>query len=232
MMADKEVLFLDETSFNLWMRKGRIWMHKDRRMSVKICPGKQKFVTVYGAISSTHNRFYYQICDATNTFHSKSFLKQLALEYEKAEEEVFVVLDNHQSHVSDQVAEVFAESMLKPLFLPPYSSLLNPIESFWAFMKGKWKNHLCEAGGMVLPDMAVQELNTFIINMDCQPKNFATAAYDNYLKVLEKHAEAMKEAGDPRFNEEEEDEEKEKEGEDDDAQMEVANIADIANQPT
>ena len=36
----------------------------------------------------------------------------------------------------------FYDSNFKELFLPPYSSVLNPIERLWSVLKGKWTKSL------------------------------------------------------------------------------------------
>jgi len=80
-MAGREVLFLDETSFNLWMRKSRIWMRRCNPIRVKINQGCLKYVTLYGAISSKQERFFYQIASATNSSNSVLFIDKLAAAY-------------------------------------------------------------------------------------------------------------------------------------------------------
>ena len=46
-----------------------------------------------------------------------------------------IVLDNHRAHLSRQVTELFEELRCELLFLPPASSVLNPIEVVWAHVK-------------------------------------------------------------------------------------------------
>ena len=50
---------------------------------------------------------------------------------------VFLVLDNASYHRSAVATAGFAavEARLKPLFLPPYCSMLNPIERYWRHLK-------------------------------------------------------------------------------------------------
>ena len=48
---------------------------------------------------------------------------------------VVIVLDNFSSHHSKAVAESAADLDITPVFLPPYSPHLNPIEFVWKSMK-------------------------------------------------------------------------------------------------
>ena len=43
-----------------------------------------------------------------------------------------IVLDNHRAHLSGLVKELFEELRCELLFLPPATSVLNPIEVVWA----------------------------------------------------------------------------------------------------
>ncbi|KAG2210628.1 hypothetical protein INT45_005344, partial [Circinella minor] len=48
---------------------------------------------------------------------------------------MFIVLDNCRIHHSQFVTDVITRRGYKPLFMPPYSLFLNPIEECWLKMK-------------------------------------------------------------------------------------------------
>ena len=54
---------------------------------------------------------------------------------------VVVVLDNLRIHHSKKLNEVY-DNDFKELFLPTYSSELNPIERLWSIVKRKWTQNL------------------------------------------------------------------------------------------
>ena len=54
-------------------------------------------------------------------------------------ENSLVVMDNASFHKSEKTKELAEKFSCRPLFLPPYSPDLNPIEKFWAFLKAKIK---------------------------------------------------------------------------------------------
>ena len=52
-----------------------------------------------------------------------------------------VVMDNLRMHHAKLLNEVY-DSNFKELFLPPYSSVLNPIERLWSIFKRRWTQGL------------------------------------------------------------------------------------------
>ena len=52
-----------------------------------------------------------------------------------------LILDNLRIHYSKQLNHQY-DNQFKVMFLPPYSSELNPIESFWSLLKHKWQKNL------------------------------------------------------------------------------------------
>ena len=50
-----------------------------------------------------------------------------------------IVMDNASFHKSEETRSIIKENGHQLLFLPPYSPDLNPIENYWAILKGKLK---------------------------------------------------------------------------------------------
>ena len=48
-----------------------------------------------------------------------------------------IVMDNARFHKSEETREIIEDHGHQLLFLPPYSLDLNPIENYWAILKGK-----------------------------------------------------------------------------------------------
>ena len=48
-------------------------------------------------------------------------------------------MDNAIFHKSEDTRKIIKENGHQLLFLPPYSPDLNPIENYWAILKGKLK---------------------------------------------------------------------------------------------
>ena len=50
-----------------------------------------------------------------------------------------IIMDNASFHKSEDTRKIIKENGHQLLFLPPYSPDLNPIENYWAILKGKLK---------------------------------------------------------------------------------------------
>lgn len=48
-------------------------------------------------------------------------------------------MDNAPIHVPDSIDPIIDKRGYEPVYLPPYSPELNPIEQLWAILKGKVK---------------------------------------------------------------------------------------------
>jgi transposase len=53
----------------------------------------------------------------------------------------YLVMDNCTIHKSNPMMRKIESRGYKLMYLPPYSPELNPIEQFWAILKGKLKRH-------------------------------------------------------------------------------------------
>ena len=84
------------------------------------------------AISNQYVYFWEVHCGSINAETFKRFLNGLKL---RIPENAVLVMDNARIHHSNIVQDFCAEENLRLLFLPPYSSFLNPIE--YTFSKNK-----------------------------------------------------------------------------------------------
>ena len=87
-------------------------------------------------------RVYFQVIDRTNSDSVLGFLRGFVATCTEEIGDVSIVLDNHSAHKSRSVKN-YAESIgIGMHFLPPYSSVLNPIERWWAMCKHDWARTL------------------------------------------------------------------------------------------
>ena len=102
-------------------------------------------MTIIGAITNMRNRIYSTVNNTTNTENVLAFFSHLNKEIGLRDK--VIVMDNHAAHHS-KVVEFFIEKHGgTTLFLPPISSYFNPIETIWAWVKGKWRNELIALQG-------------------------------------------------------------------------------------
>lgn len=70
-MADKEeVLYIDETTFHLWMPSSRCWVTRDMALTLPTERGRS--ITLIGALSPKRGLVHYSIFEGSN--NSETFL--------------------------------------------------------------------------------------------------------------------------------------------------------------
>ena len=131
-----DVWFADESGFEGDPRPRRRWDRKGNEIRITQ-NGDHLRMNVMGMVCPRSGEFF-----AIETSHSDSETFQAFLD----EAERFVplqrrrnvmVLDNASRHRKQSINRHGWE----PLFLPPYSPDLNPIERIWLTMKAKWFNN-------------------------------------------------------------------------------------------
>lgn len=60
---------------------------------------------------------------------------------QQGKREVYIVMNNCRIHHSEFVKDFIKNRGYKPLFMPPYSPFLNPIEECWSKIKSYTKRH-------------------------------------------------------------------------------------------
>lgn len=158
----QQVIFMDETTFNFWHKKSRMWMSREEPLSLKMAGTRGSGITVLGAISSQSSQLVYSMDESTNIGAVIKLIKKMARVYTDLHEAV-LVLDNHNSHYNEDVQMLAMELGLELLYLPVYSSQLNPIESVWGVMKFHWANVVAEARLRgTLEDQLTQTIEDFV----------------------------------------------------------------------
>ena len=149
-IADKEIIYVDETTVNLWSYRSRCWMPRDNPIKVTLPPKRGHSVTVIGAISNKRDDFVYMLTKSTNKEDCATFLELMRRKWPTSWDAA-LVWDNHPSHMSNLVGSVLNEQSLTTLKMPPCSSPLNSIERVWGTMKRYWISHVNEQAGTIQP---------------------------------------------------------------------------------
>ncbi len=99
-------------------------------------PGQQKWHHLFGAYNFVTDEVIAMPSVKKNSDAFVAFLDML-VEQTPNDKPVLLVLDNASYHRGAVATAGFAavEGRLKPLFLPPYCSILNPIERFWRHLE-------------------------------------------------------------------------------------------------
>jgi transposase len=105
-------------------------------MKLSLIKNRGPSITVIGAISRERGLVHFEVFVENN--NANLFMNFIqALKNKCQGRRVIVVLDNLRIHHSKKLNEVYTKDF-KELFLPTYSSELNPIERLWSIVKRKW----------------------------------------------------------------------------------------------
>ena len=120
------------------MKLAKCWLTPG--MKLAMIKERGPSITVIGAISQErgliHSFIFKENNDATQFQH---FL--FGLKHKCRGKRVIVVLDNLRIHHAKMLNDVYDDNF-KEMFLPPYSSVLNPIERLWSIFKRRWQQGL------------------------------------------------------------------------------------------
>ena len=135
MDSKTEILYIDETSTNLWELKNKIWQPRNPiiPMSYTLQKTRGSNVAVIGAISNKESRIYYKIGETTNIDNFFEFL--MMLNENKKINNKLLVMDNHKAYHNKEIIEYIKSKGGEVLFMPPSSSYFNPIETIWSSLK-------------------------------------------------------------------------------------------------
>ena len=136
LMADREeVIYIDETTFHLWMHSSRCWVTRDMTLTLPTERGKS--ITLIGALSSRRGLVHYSIFEGSNNAETfLDFLQRLKLKCRN--DPAVIVQDNLSVHRAGAVMQLY-DATFRHMFLPTYSSVLNPIERVWNVIKQEWR---------------------------------------------------------------------------------------------
>ena len=109
-------------------------------MKLSLVNNRGPSITVIGGISESRGLVHYVVIDESNNAnHFEDFL--IGLKEKCDGKRVLLILDNLKIHYAKKLNYLYTKGF-KVLFLPTYSSTLNPIERLWSILKRKWTQNL------------------------------------------------------------------------------------------
>jgi transposase len=147
------VLFHDEARLGQQGTLTRVWAERGTRPVVERQNGRTS-VWVFGAVEPLTGRSVSMVASTANTFSMQEFLNGVSRELVRRDHAV-LVLDGAGWHRS---RELRWPRNITPLFLPPYSPELNPIERLWLYMRQRHWSNRSYAGVGDLVVAAVEDL--------------------------------------------------------------------------
>lgn len=143
----KELIYVDESSFNLGMSNGRGYAKKGKPALIT-CSIKKNSLTLIDSLSSERGQLSYTLDNQkalpNNAFNNEKFnyfLLKLSSEIENTNSTV-IFFDNSNVHtnISKEVKNTFKSKGIQYSYLPPYSPFLNPIEHYFNMVKKEVKS--------------------------------------------------------------------------------------------
>ncbi|CEI98112.1 hypothetical protein RMCBS344292_12229 [Rhizopus microsporus] len=150
-------MFLDESAFDINMKRPRAWSRKGTRAIATRPATRANATSILGAISAAgliatgvkkprptkKRKAEGYISFGTVTGHYISFLKTTLDEMGRHPhmKGYYIVMDNASIHTHENIKKYIEYRGYKYVYLPTYSPELNPIEQFWAVAKSKVKRH-------------------------------------------------------------------------------------------
>ena len=139
---DIDIVYIDETSFHLWMQPAHCWLRDG--MIVQLPKSRGHSIGVIGALSIQRGLILTKVftgSNSTGTFmHFIDQLKAIC-----AGTKTVVVMDNLSVHHANDVVKLFDENDFVAKFLPTYSCDLNPIEKVLHYLNSDGGGRLISA---------------------------------------------------------------------------------------
>jgi len=155
--ADNEVYFYDESGCQADMSPGYLWAKKGQIPQWRY-QGEHIRASVMGAVNPKSGDLQALIMPCSDT---ESF--QIFLDYFNEQingRPVFLVLDNASWHKNGSLSW----GTIMPVYLPPYSPDLNPIEELWKVMKDRFRRAFPPMEYEALCDRIQEVLRQFFSN--------------------------------------------------------------------
>ena len=126
------IVYIDETTFNTWLRKTHSWQRPLQKVHIKLNPKRIGECTLYGAIGACMELPVYYVGKSTNKEDFIEFLKLVKIELGALRP--MLVYDNHPCQTS-KLASIQIEENFQPLKLPKFSCEFNSIEKVRSQLK-------------------------------------------------------------------------------------------------
>jgi hypothetical protein len=136
-MDKRKIVFIDESGFNLHLRRQHGWSSIGKRAVVRIPTQRGSNINLISAINFEQSLHFKIRMLTTNANAFRTFLEELfTILSDLNFHGCWLIMDNVRFHKTHDIVSYIENEGHIPVFLPPYSPMLNPIECFF----GKIKN--------------------------------------------------------------------------------------------
>jgi transposase len=153
----KDVLWVDETGINLHLRRRHGRALSGLRANLTVPTNRGRNISICGAMSEEGFIAKQVRFGAYNAAGFCEFLQTLFIRLQElGRSECRIILDNARFHHSPCVLSCVQQAGHTLHFLPPYSPMLNPIESLF----GKWKSSIRTNGVAYTQETLLANINS------------------------------------------------------------------------
>ena len=136
---DEPIVYMDEASFHLWLRKTHTWTYSDRPVRIVLGQNRCSGITVFGAIGAHMDLPAFSLETGTTGEAFGRFLKKIRV-WMDTDRKLYLVLDNAPAHRTQVNRDLAARLNIELLYMPPYTPELNSIEPLWSVIKRDFKS--------------------------------------------------------------------------------------------
>ena len=138
----KDIICLDETGIYSNIHNNYGWIEKGKQLTQYIKPNPIK----YSALVAINNKGVMNKKIVKGNINGKIYYDYLKNDLLSNITGKYILCDNVSFHKSEKVVNLIKETKNYPLFIPPYSPDLNPIENVFSMFKSKLqkKEHINE----------------------------------------------------------------------------------------
>lgn len=136
-ISKKELIYLDESGIQSSLVQQYFWMKKGDKKVFKTSGKRGLKLNVLAALTSDGIKAPFLFDTSCNRDIFELYIKEILspiLEKGKT-----IIMDNASFHKSEKIKTLIESAGCELVYLPPYSPELNPIEKYWAVLKGKVK---------------------------------------------------------------------------------------------
>jgi transposase len=163
----RNIVWVDECGFNLHLRRKYGRARRGERASIEVANSRGQNISVCAGMSEDGFLHEFLRPGAFNAIHFCDFLTELFEKLrEMGRENCWIILDNVRFHHSESIRCCTESAGHQLMFLPPYSPMLNPIESLF----GKWKTLIRTEGVSMTRDTLLEKMASAryeISRIDC-----------------------------------------------------------------
>lgn len=137
-VADSNLIFLDETGFNEHTRRSYGYSMRNSKAYSVVPANRGINNSLICAISSVGVVAYSYKQGAFNSEHFRIFITEKLIPHFRSNPNHILIMDNARFHKSSVVLNLFRQNNIAYKFLVPYSPQLNPIEEFFSIIKSRY----------------------------------------------------------------------------------------------